>query len=155
MILKEPAFTVDRKHAGEFRLASSMMYGWALMLCVVHIPVGFETDFASIPRFLRFVFSVNGKHRLSAVLHDFLYRSGGVIRVDASFIDGVVAATVETVEVRYTRKDADDEFYRDMLAAGVGRLQAYSMYQGVRAFGWLFWNKCQKCKHGNQHSHER
>jgi hypothetical protein len=35
-------------------------------------PIGFETDFASIPQFLKDRIEVNGKHREAAIIHDYL-----------------------------------------------------------------------------------
>jgi len=150
VILREPTFSVDTD-PGIFRVATVMAYGWAAMLVVIRIPVGFETDFASIPRPLRILFQVNGKHRLSALLHDWLYRCGGHLDVDQAFHEEAAIALVGKKHIIYTRKDADLLFYTDMRAAGVGRLKAWSMYPGVRAFGWMFWNKC---KQGEAHGHE-
>lgn len=59
---------------------------------VIHVPKGFETDFASVPRILWRVFTPWGKYRKAAVLHDFLYRkSSGFSKVtgDAIFLEAM------------------------------------------------------------------
>lgn len=82
------------------------------------VPRGFITDLASIPRFLRGLFNVNGLSRSAAVLHDWLYC------------------------VQYTtRAEADALFLEALEAAGVGWATRYSMYMAVRAGGWMYWGK--------------
>lgn len=76
---------------------------------------GFRTDFASIPRVLRGVISVNGKHRMAALIHDYLY--------------------VYEVGVSVTRAEADRVFLQEMHALGVKRIKRYAMYYAVRLFG--------------------
>jgi len=49
----------------------------------IAVPVGFETDFASIPRALWALFPPAGPWGPAAVLHDFLYRTGLVPRAEA------------------------------------------------------------------------
>jgi hypothetical protein len=41
---------------------------------VIHVPTGFQTDFASVPRHLWRLFPPWGEYRTAAVLHDYLYR---------------------------------------------------------------------------------
>lgn len=47
------------------------------------VPAGFETDFASIPRFFWRVLPPTGQYGKAAVVHDFLYRTRRVPRVTA------------------------------------------------------------------------
>lgn len=56
-----------------------------------HIPAGFVTDGASIPRFYRWRFSPTGKGFRAAVAHDWLYREAVVPRgvCDQVFRDGL------------------------------------------------------------------
>ena len=77
------------------------------------VPPGYDTDLASIPKFLRMFFSVNGKHRRAATLHDKKYK-----------------------EKWATRKKCDQLFYRAMIAGGLGKWRAKTMYWGVRSGGW-------------------
>ena len=82
------------------------------------IPAGFITDLASIPALLRPLFNPNDNGRKAAVLHDARYciKAG-------------------------TRKEADDLFLEALERCGVGFLRRWAMYSGVRAGGWLYWNK--------------
>jgi hypothetical protein len=82
------------------------------------VPKGFITDLASIPKPLRGLIEVNGKHRKAAVLHDYLYCSQML-----------------------ARKDADALFLEAMELLGVSTLQRNVMWLGVRAGGGLYWNK--------------
>lgn len=81
-------------------------------------PVGFETDFASIPRLLRWLYPADGTYALPAVIHDYLYRRGGCSRFLA------------------------DALFRDMMASvGVPLLRRMMFYYAVRAFGWMFFKR--------------
>jgi hypothetical protein len=80
---------------------------------LITVPAGFETDLASIPRIFRPIFTGHGKSRKPAALHDYLYH------------------------VRLDRKEADQIFYDALLAVGMNRLGAWTMYRAVRAGGWV------------------
>jgi hypothetical protein len=82
------------------------------------VPAGFRTDLASIPWVVRGLpgFSVNGQHRIAAILHDYLY----------------------TVQDR-TRAQTDALFLEAMEACGVGVALRTALYAGVRAGGWWAW----------------
>ena len=88
---------------------------------LVMVPVGFITDFASIPRLLHWLISPNGLSREAAVIHDYLY------------------CTQTT-----TRADADAIFLEALATSGVGWAQRHAMYAAVRAGGWIYWNKRSK-----------
>lgn len=81
---------------------------------VLEVPEGFDTDLASVPRFLRDrkAFDVNGLSRRPAVLHDWLYATG---------LGG--------------KAFADRTFHRALLAEGVPKLDAWAFYQAVNWFG--------------------
>lgn len=99
---------------------------WIVLLALIFVdktdkrytvPRGFITDLASIPAFLRGLFNVNGLSREPAVLHDFLYC------------------------IQYTtRAEADALFLEALASVGVGWAARHSMWLGVRAAGWLYWN---------------
>ncbi len=99
----------------------------------ITVPAGFETDFASFPRFIwRFLmWWLPGwaKYSKPPVIHDYLYQSKGY-RVGKELM--VV-----------TRKYADVVFLEAMLVAWrkhpSGKAIAWMEYAGVRAFGWLAW----------------
>lgn len=77
------------------------------------IPLGFETDFASIPRPLLWLFNRNGLSRKASVIHDFLYCN----------------------QLR-TRQWCDHVFYEALIELGMARWKARLYFAGVRAGGW-------------------
>lgn len=91
----------------------------------ITVASGFETDLASIPRSFHWLIPVNGKHRLAAIIHDWLY-----------------AKAPEWC----TRKLADQVLLEAMKALGESWWRRTAMYSAVRAGGWLYWRKCRECK---------
>ena len=91
---------------------------------VITAPAGFENDLASIPRLLTFAFKVNGKHRWSAVIHDWLYANKGEIGT-----------------LRLTRKECDLIFLEAMKVKKVGYIKRSMMFRGVRVGGFVAWSK--------------
>ncbi|MFD2206651.1 DUF1353 domain-containing protein [Kiloniella antarctica] len=83
------------------------------------VPVGFETDLASIPRLLRGFIPQVGKHILPAIIHDWCYRDKSMM---------------------WLNKDDSDMLFRvGMEQAGVGRLRRTLMYSAVKYFGgWSY-----------------
>ena len=90
-------------------------------LGMITVPVGFETDFASVPR-VPFVYEFFGDraHR-EAVIHDYLYR-----------IDSVPQATYS---------QANNVFFEAMKLRGKGFVVRYGMYWGVVLGGWTAYHK--------------
>lgn len=87
---------------------------------IYSVPNGFITDLASVPRVMWACYSPNDARTIpAAILHDYLYRSN----------------------LPVTRKEADDIFYRCLIAGGTPKRTASKYYMGVRAFGWLFYRK--------------
>lgn len=84
---------------------------------VITVPKGFKTDFASIPRMARPIFTGHDRTRKAAVIHDYLYRQ----KVG-------------------DRKTADRIFLRAMNESGVPAWKRYAMYYAVRAGGWASWS---------------
>lgn len=92
---------------------------------VYSVPAGFETDGASIPRWLWPVCGtpLQAPRVVAAVVHDFLYGGG---------------------DPEATRADADD-LYRDMqLALGIPRRRAYVEWLVLRVCGWTHWRRSAK-----------
>jgi len=83
---------------------------------VIHIPHGFLTDFASVPRPFWIIFPPDGQYTQSSVLHDFLYHSR-----------------------LYTRKRSDRIFLEAMKVLKVSWWRRRTIYRAVRMFGWLAW----------------
>lgn len=82
-------------------------------LGIVHVPAGFLTDFASVPRVLWRVLPPTGKYGKAAVVHDYLYRTRGIA----------------------TKAQADSIFLEAMTALGVDAVTRHIMYEGVHIFG--------------------
>lgn len=82
------------------------------------VPRGFITDLASIPRPLRGVLNQNGPSRRAGVLHDYLYCSQPC-----------------------SRSEADGLFRFALACDGVGPVTRTTFWSGVRAGGWIYWNK--------------
>lgn len=70
-------------------------------------PAGAVNDLASIPRFFRRVFDVNGPHRVAAANHDYRYSTGGKVRAYCGE-DG-------PEELQLTREQVDALFLEEML----------------------------------------
>lgn len=92
---------------------------------VISIPIGFETDFASIPRFLWPIISPIDDHGKAAVVHDYLYFKG-----------------------IYTRKRSDLIYKEALEVLNVNQGKIYIMYYLVRVFGWLPWWNHRRKGHG-------
>lgn len=86
----------------------------------VNVEVGFQTDFASIPRVLWWLLPKWGKYGNAAVIHDWLYWNQGRPRGDA---DKIMLEAMEVLTVpRYKR---------------------YAIYWAVRLFGDIAWLRNQ------------
>lgn len=77
--LEAPSFKTDLNvslaPSGRWVLLRPLVYRSSVLGAVVTVPVGFDTDFASVPRFLPIIFALAGdtSHE-AAVVHDYLYR---------------------------------------------------------------------------------
>ena len=86
----------------------------------IRVPAGFVTDFASIPWGLWNMFPPLGPWARAAIVHDYLYETGG--------LGG-----------KYTRKEADQVFREAMAVVGVPAWQRSVMYRAVRLGGGSGW----------------
>lgn len=81
------------------------------------VPIGFKTDFASVPKFLHRWFKPIGRWSKPSVLHDFLYsdevRGVSRLKADLCFLEAM-----ETTRVKWYIR--------------------YSFFIGVRCFGGLY-----------------
>ena len=82
----------------------------------VTVEVGFQTDFATIPRLFWIVLPRWGRYGNAAVVHDWLY----------------------WIQSR-SRRDADYIFREAMGVLGVRAIAKFAIYWAVRLFGWLAW----------------
>lgn len=82
----------------------------------VVVPRGFQTDFATVPRWATLFMQSTGKHSRAAVLHDFLYDRG-----------------------IGTRAVADKVFRLQAKIDGVPTFRRWVMWLAVRIGGGRFW----------------
>ncbi len=89
----------------------------------VEVEVGFQTDFASVPRLFWLILPRWGKYGNAAVIHDWLYW-----------------------EQSRSRKEADFIMFEAMGILDVPAFKRYPIYWGIRLFGDLAWfrNKWDK-----------
>jgi len=97
---------------------------------VAYIPVGYLTDYASIPSLLKFFLNHIGVYRDGFILHDSLYCYGGY------FTD-----TKLTKFTAVTRRQADREMWYQMINLGSEKWRAELYYRAVKYFGWLSFRK--------------
>lgn len=83
-----------------------------LTMSGVSVPVGFETDLASVPRFLWSILPPMGNYLEAAIVHDFMYRTS-----------------------YKTKSYADNVFRENMKRYGVKKWKVKTMYFFVRLFG--------------------
>ena len=88
---------------------------------IIKVPIGFRTDFASIPRIFWPFISPVDKHGKAAVVHDYCYAEG-----------------------LYSRKYCDEIFLEAMTVLSVNDTKKYIMYYFVRTFGWYSWYRCRR-----------
>ncbi|HEU5358922.1 MAG TPA: DUF1353 domain-containing protein [Gemmatimonadales bacterium] len=82
----------------------------------IDVAIGFQTDFASVPRPLWWLFPCWGKYGNAAVVHDWLYWT----------------------QTR-PKPAADRIFLEAMTVLGVGGFTRYSLYYAVHWFGFAAW----------------
>ncbi len=88
---------------------------------VIVVPVGFFTDFASIPRIGIIYAMLGDTAHEPAVIHDFCYYLGAL-----------------------TRRTSDDVLLEAMGVIGLPWWRRWPIYLGVRAGGWYAWNDHRK-----------
>lgn len=104
---------------GTWKLVSPLIYQSDIANQVFTVPVGFVTDFASVPR-IPLVFDWLGdRGNLAATLHDWLYTAPHPID---------------------DRGLADDILHEALLVQGVGDLEAEATWAGVRIWGASHWD---------------
>ena len=96
---------------------SQCIFGFSSTLGItVQVPVGFATDYASIPRALWSFLPPTGTYAAAAVIHDWLYWT-------------------QTT----TREEADQVFREAMLVSCVGAAKRAVIFRAVRMFGGAAW----------------
>ena len=89
------------------------------------IPIGFETDFASIPRGLWNIFPPAGPYGKAAVIHDWMYQYRTVLTPTGTRL--------------CDRGEADRALREGMEVLGCGWTTRHVIYTGVRLGGWRPW----------------
>jgi len=107
VILKDFGYDVGEENSGE----------------TINVPIGFVTDFASVPRPLWWFAPKWGRCGNAAVIHDFCYW-----------------------EQSYDRRKSDEIFREGMQVLKVGRIRTWLLYYAVRYFGCMAWNANKKGK---------
>ena len=85
----------------------------------VHVPAGYRSDYASIPRFARPLIPSWGRWAEAAVVHDWIYSDGWDL---------------------FTRVEADEIFRAAMRDLGVAAWRRWLMWAAVRIGGFGGWN---------------
>lgn len=98
---------------------------------VVVIPIGFLTDFASVPKLLWNVLPPTGSYGKAAVIHDWLYQTRQIN-----------VSTQDRPHLMYlcNRAEADAILNEGMAVLGTSRLVRFMVYWGVRLGGWKPWH---------------
>lgn len=93
---------------------------------VIIVPVGFKTNFASVPSMAKWYIDDDSYLiRSPSVVHDFLYSKGSSV-------------------YGYTREAADKVLRTAMIEQGMRKSQAYFIYYILRAFGGSHWEPRQQ-----------
>ncbi len=113
--------TVSEIDDSVYILDQELVYDSEILGKTIIVPSGFNTDFASVPRFpIAYLFYGGRSHR-EAVIHDYLYR------IDS---DPVVGCMI-----------ANKIFLEAMKARGKSLGVAYPMFWGVVLGGWTKFHK--------------
>lgn len=112
------------------------------------IPVGFETDFASVPKVFWSIFPKDDLEYLkSAIVHDFFYKHGGLFNC-------VNDKTCFTEYKRITRYEADVLFREGAKVLGAGFIKRNILFAAVRFGGAKSWGSNKKIKNMRMNPHK-
>jgi hypothetical protein len=109
-------------------LVEPLIYQSGLLLDRVTVGAGFRTDLASIPRPLWALLPPIGLWDRAAVVHDQLY------------------ATARSNQRIVSRAEADAVLKEAMAVCGVDRFTRAVVWAGVRAGGWVPWNRHRRAE---------
>lgn len=88
---------------------------------IISVPVGFVTDFTSVPRLFWPILAPTDRYAKAAVIHDFCYCSG-----------------------LYSRKRADEIFREALIVLKIEPWKIWVLYTSVRMCGWHRYNELRK-----------
>lgn len=103
---------------------------------VVHIPAGFVTDFASIPKVFWNILPPTGWYGKAAVVHDFLYQFANIngAPISRKYADDTLAECMRVLSAAALLDHGSRRGeFRQILDHEI-------IYWGVRAGGWPTWN---------------
>jgi hypothetical protein len=113
----------------------------------IEVPVGFETDFASVPRGLWNFFPPTGPYGKAAVIHDWLYQGGHIVSEFTYTPDEGGATTIRQMHhMPDGRHFADAILWEAMGVLGVPLWKRVVIYWGVRIGGGIPWMNGHKEK---------
>ena len=97
----------------------------------IEVPVGFVTDYASIPRALAWLIPLRGKYNRPAIVHDYLYQRAPLdevrgTRCTQARADHILREACENVDDRFT--------------------QRWAIYLGLRLGGWVAWRRYRRAE---------
>jgi len=130
-----------------FRVVAPWVYCWEHQGVKrrLTVPIGFEHDGASVPRFLWSILGLTpaGLVSAAALAHDCLYRHGG--RLPPGWLHEQLPGASGWADAYligtgyYCRQEADLLFARLCREAGVPKLRRRLAYLGLRVFGKWAW----------------
>jgi hypothetical protein len=105
---------------GDIRtLLSPLVYKYKDKL--IEMPIGFKTNYGSVPMIFQNIISASGKATYGYVLHDYLYHTG-----------------------MFTRDECDKILRKVMVELGVSPWRASVVYYALKVGGQKAWNACRK-----------
>jgi hypothetical protein len=117
------------------RIVYTTKDGW-----IIEVEIGFESDFASIPRPLWIVIPPRGKYNRPAFVHDKLYRDAPIDPLTGKRCTQARADSI----LREACENCDDRF-----------TQRWAIYLGLRAGGFVAWNNYRKKELDGRNSEPR
>ena len=112
---------IYNKKTGLYKSCNSVAYKMYTGLHVI-VPKGTETNFASVPKFLRWLIKPRGEQYWEATfLHDFLYSKGK--------------------EIGVSRKEADTQMFRMQAQTDLNVERVITLYAMARLFGYFHYNR--------------
>ena len=103
----------------------------------IHVPAGFITDMASVPRIFWNIYPPFGLYGKAAILHDYLYSVCGRTPSEKDK-NGL------TFYLIYTRAECDAIFKEAMGVLNCSWHCRGNIYTGVRLGGWITWANYKK-----------
>jgi len=97
---------------------------------IATVPVGFVTDFFSVPTLFTIAVPRDGASNIPALVHDYLYATCGLRNLPGD--EGL------------TRKQCDAALYECMARHGFSLWKRTQIYYAVRMGGWIPWNKLKE-----------